>query len=131
MTSAVRTFTLLVALASGCSKSDAPPPAPTTAPSPATKDAAAARKMIEAGAVVLDVRTPAEYSEAHLPTATNIPVQQFSERIAEVDKLVGGDKARPIVVYCAAGARAAKAKAQLDAAGYTNVVNGGGYDDLH
>jgi len=131
MTSAVRTFTLLVALASGCSKSESPPPSPAPAPSAASKDAAAARKMIEAGAVVLDVRTPAEYSEAHLPAATNIPVQQFSERIAEVEKLVGGDKARPIVVYCASGARSAKAKAQLDAAGYTNVVNGGGYDDLH
>jgi phage shock protein E len=36
-----------------------------------------------------------------------------------------------VVVYCAAGRRAAKAKQQLDAAGYTNVVNGGGFDDLN
>ena len=45
-------------------------------------------------------------------------------------QLVGGDKAKPVVVYCASGARSRKAQQQLEAAGYTNVVNGGGYDDL-
>ena len=40
------------------------------------------------------------------------------------------DKARPVVVYCASGARSAKATAELGAAGYSNVVNGGGLDDL-
>jgi phage shock protein E len=48
----------------------------------------------------------------------------------EVEKLVAGDKARPIVVYCASGSRSAKAKAALEAAGYSTVVNGGGHDDL-
>ncbi len=131
MRPALRTLALFAALASGCSTSESAPPAPAPAPATATKDATAARKMIEAGAVVIDVRSPAEYSEAYLPNATNIPIQQFRERISEVEKLVGGDKTRPVVLYCASGARATRAKAQLDAAGYTNVVNGGGYDDLH
>jgi phage shock protein E len=48
----------------------------------------------------------------------------------EVEQLAEGDKTKPIVVYCASGGRAAKAKTQLDAAGYSNVVNGGGVDDL-
>jgi len=114
--------------AAGCSRSDPPPPGATaTAPS---KDPGAARKLIAGGAVVLDVRTPDEYAEAHLPRAINIPVQELPARIGEVDKLVSGDRARPIVVYCAAGGRAARAKAQLDAAGYARVVNGGGLDDL-
>lgn len=111
-----------------CSRSEPPAPAPTTTST--TKDPAAARKLLAAGAVVIDVRTPEEYAGAHLPQAINIPVQVLPDRMPEVEKLVAGDKARPIVVYCAAGARAAKAKAALDAAGYSAVVNGGGLDDL-
>jgi len=94
------------------------------------RDPANAREMIAAGAVVLDVRSPDEFSEGSLPRATNIPIQDFSGRIAEVEQLAGGDKTKPIVVYCGSGARAAKAKRQLEAAGYTQVVNGGGFDDL-
>jgi phage shock protein E len=117
-----------VALA-GCSKSE--PPRPQPAPvTKSTKDPEAARKLIAAGAVVLDVRTADEYAEAHLPNAVNLPVQELSSRLGDVDGLVAGDKARSIVVYCAAGARATEAKAQLEAAGYSHVVNGGGLDDL-
>ncbi len=111
-------------------KPAAPDNAPAAARDPKAIDSAAARDMIDKGAVVLDVRTKDEFAEDHLEKATNIPVQEFGTRIAEVDKLTGGDKSKPIVVYCSAGARAAKAKAQLDAAGYKNVVNGGGLDDL-
>jgi phage shock protein E len=108
----------------------AKPEVPTSATAPKAIDSAAARDLIDKGAVVLDVRTTDEFSQDHLDKAVNIPVQEFKQRIAEVDKLTGGDKTRPIVVYCAAGARAAKAKEQLDAAGYKTVVNGGGLDDL-
>jgi len=118
-------------LFAGCSKSESPPPpAPAATPTAKARDPEAARKLISEGAVVLDVRTPDEYAQEHLPSAVNIPVQDFSARIDEVAKLVANDKARPVVVYCAAGSRAAKAKAQLDAAGYSHVVNGGGLDDL-
>lgn len=125
-----RSAVLALALVA-CSKSE-----PTPAPKPAAQAPAKtiepqhARELISHGAVVVDVRTPDEFADGHLANATNIPVQEFATRIAEVDKLVAGDRTRPVVVYCAAGSRAAKAKAQLDAAGYTQVVNGGGYDDL-
>ena len=141
----LRTACLLVALAS-CSKSSeptssTPPAAPAVAkptptptdpvvPGTAAKDPDTAKEWIASGAVVVDVRTPEEYGEGHLARATNIPVQVFAQRLADVDKLVAGDKSKPVVVYCAAGARAARAKQQLEAAGYTQVINGGGYDDL-
>lgn len=126
-----RRVLLCCVLLTGCSRSDTPPPPPSAAtPTPRTRDPDAARKLISEGAVVIDVRTPDEYAQEHLPSAVNIPVQDFSARINEVAKLVASDKARPIVVYCAAGSRAAKAKGQLDAAGYSHVVNGGGLDDL-
>src|SRR3954467_5073622 len=117
-----------LSLISGCSKSE-PTPAPAAAASSA-KDPQTAKKLVASGAVVLDVRSPGEFAEEHLPQATNVPVDTVRDRIADVEKLTGGDKSRPIVVYCAKGSRAAKAKLVLEEAGYTRVVNGGGLDDL-
>lgn len=125
---------LAVLLVAACSKSepaksDPPVHDPTTAPRP-TKDPAKAREMIAHGAIVIDVRTADEYAGDHLAQATNIPLDQLPSRLADVEKLTGGDKSKPVVLHCAAGGRAAKAKKQLDDLGYTNVVNGGGLDDL-
>ncbi|CAN5893834.1 hypothetical protein BH11MYX3_BH11MYX3_12060 [soil metagenome] len=118
---------LLIVFA-GCSRSEQ---SPAPAPAKASKDPVAARQLIAGGATVIDVRTPEEFTDGHLPQATNIPVDTVATRIADVDKLVGGDRAHAIVVYCAAGSRAAKAKVALEAAGFTHVVNGGGFDDLN
>ena len=115
--------------AASCSGSAPAPAQPAPAASTA-KDPQAARALISGGAVVLDVRTTDEYAEGHLPSAVNVPVQALAQRMAEVDALVAGDKARPVVVYCTMGSRAAKAKQTLEAAGYSRVVNGGGLDDL-
>jgi phage shock protein E len=125
----MRTLALALLLSTAaCSRSEAPPP--PAAPAAVAKDPAAAKKLIAAGAVVLDVRTPEEYEDGHLPAAVNVPVDTIGTQLAQVDQLVGGDKARAIVVYCKAGSRAAKAKTALEDAGYTHVVNGGGLADL-
>ncbi|HET7499405.1 MAG TPA: rhodanese-like domain-containing protein [Kofleriaceae bacterium] len=130
---------IVLALCLGaCTRSELPPPAqvsptqppPAQAAAPTNKDPRAARELIASGAIVIDVRTPDEYASRHLSRAINIPVQELPRRIAEIEVLVAGDRTRPIVVYCAAGARAAEAKAQLDAAGFSSVVNGVGLDDL-
>jgi len=83
-------------------------------------------KMINSGALLVDVRSPGEFNQGHLPDAKLIPVGDVESRIAEF----GDDKNRPIVVYCKAGVRAAKAINVLKEHGYTNVLNGGGYSDL-
>ncbi|MNK61201.1 Thiosulfate sulfurtransferase PspE precursor [compost metagenome] len=77
-------------------------------------------EMIASGAQVLDVRTPAEYQAGAYPGARNIPVQALGSRLGELRK----DK--PIVVYCAAGGRAATATSMLKQAGFSEVVNAGG-----
>lgn len=127
---------LLLAIAA-CSKSPSKPADDKAAPAPPAghvtgvamqRDPAQAKQLIAQGATVLDVRTPDEYAGGHLPQATNMPIQSFD--VAAVDKLVGGDKSKPVVVYCAKGGRAQQAKEKLEAAGYTHVVNGGGFDDL-
>ena len=132
-TIAAHTLWLLLVVG-GCSKSEKPaakdtPAAPAAAAAKAV-DPEAAKKMISSGAVVIDVRTTDEFAEGHLPQAVNIPIEDWGTRFAEVEKLAGNDKAKPIVVHCASGQRAGKAKTQLGAAGYSNVVNGGGLDDL-
>lgn len=132
----LRLAVLATLLVAACSKSESTPPAPTpqAAPAastaPAGKDPAAARTLIASGAIVYDVRTPDEFGQGHLDQAQNLPLDQLSGRLAEVAERTGNDHGKPIVVYCAAGARAAKAKRLLEQAGYTNVVNGGGLDDL-
>ncbi len=119
-------FCLWLALAlAGCSRSES-----FVSSSQVIKDPAAARALIETGATVLDVRSPDEFAAGHVPNAVNVPVETVPSRLAEIEALVGSDRSKPIVVYCAAGGRAAKAKTALDEAGFTKVVNGGGFRDL-
>jgi phage shock protein E len=82
------------------------------------------KEKIAAGASVVDVRTPEEFRQGAYPGAVNIPLQVFAQRMGEIDRK------KPVVVYCAAGGRSAKAAALLQAAGYTDVSNGGGLGDM-
>ena len=70
-------------------------------------------------AVVLDVRTAAEYAGGHITGARNIPEAQLAERVKELERFM----ARPIVVSCASGARSVRATAVLQKHGFTEVVN--------
>ena len=72
-------------------------------------------------AMVVDVRTPAEYSGAHYPDAINIPLDELSKRL---DELKPFD--REIVVYCRSGRRSGMAERILVQHGFTHVTNGGG-----
>jgi phage shock protein E len=77
-------------------------------------DGAEAKRLVTAGALLLDVRTPAEYAGGHVNGALNIPIQVLSQRLGDL-----GDKGREIVVYCQSGGRSARAAAELRQAGYT------------
>ena len=73
------------------------------------------------GAVLLDVRTPDEYRQGHIPGSKNIPLQS----IDKVADMIEG-KATPIFVHCLSGARSRQAAAVLQQMGYSNVNNIGG-----
>ena len=77
-------------------------------------------------ALIVDVRSPEEFNAGHVPGAVLIPVGEVESRIEEF----GQDKSRPIVVYCKRGIRAARAKSTLEDHGFTNVINGGSYEDM-
>ena len=64
---------------------------------------------------VLDVRTPQEYAEGHVPGAVNVPHDQLASRLAEVPK----DK--DVVIYCKSGRRSALAADVLAANGYSRL----------
>ena len=73
------------------------------------------------GAVLLDVRTPQEYREGHIPGSKNVPLQT----IDKVDAVVE-NKDTALYVYCHSGARSRQAVSYLQHMGYTNVNNIGG-----
>jgi rhodanese-related sulfurtransferase len=64
---------------------------------------------------LLDVRTPQEFAEGHVPGAVNVPYDQLASRLAEVPK----DK--DVVLYCKSGRRAGIAADVLAANGYTRL----------
>lgn len=70
-----------------------------------------------ADALVLDVRTPEEYSSGHVPNATNIPHDELAASLTEL----GETRETPVVVYCERGGRAGKAADILLEAGYADV----------
>ena len=78
------------------------------------------------GAVLLDVRTPQEYSEGHIPESINVPLQT-------IDKVtsIAENKDTALFVYCYSGARSRQAMAMLQHMGYTNVQNIGGIAAYH
>ena len=92
-------------------------------------DAVTPKQLIASGALVLDVRTQDEWNAGHLPTAKHLPLEQVTTRVDDIEEWAGG-KDKPIVVYCAMGGRAGRAQGALKAAGFANVVNGGGYSSL-
>ena len=76
----------------------------------------------ESGYIILDVRTPEEFADAHIPGAVNIPNETIAaEEIPELP-----DKEQLILVYCRSGNRSKQASEKLAALGYTNVVEFGG-----
>ena len=74
-----------------------------------------------AGAVLLDVRSPQEYREGHIPGSQNVPLQQL-DKVEEVTDNID----TILYVYCHSGARSRQAVSLLQAMGYTNVHNIGG-----
>ena len=88
-------------------------------------DEAVAMMEQESGYMILDVRTPEEYAEKHIPNAINIPNENIgTDEISELP-----DKDQLIMVYCRSGRRSKEAAEKLTALGYTNIVEFGGIID--
>lgn len=69
--------------------------------------------------LILDVRSPQEYAEGHIPGAINIPHNQLGSRLAEI----GSHKNKEIVLYCGNGGRVVTAANTLRAAGFSKLLH--------
>ena len=79
----------------------------------------------DSGYIILDVRTPEEFADKHIPGAINIPNETIgTDEIPELP-----DKDQLILVYCRSGNRSKQASEKLAALGYTNIVEFGGIND--
>lgn len=108
---------LAVILLAGCSA-----PKETASYRQISMDEAITMMEEESGYIILDVRTPEEFADKHIPGAVNIPNETIAaEEIPELP-----DKDQLILVYCRSGNRSKQASEKLAALGYTNVVEFGG-----
>lgn len=76
-----------------------------------------AKRLLDAGAVALDVREDWEYQAGHLPGALHLPLGRLARSAEELLP----DKTRNIVVYCASGVRSFQAAQWLRRNGWRNV----------
>ncbi len=76
------------------------------------------KNMVSKGAILIDVRSPQEFKEGHLPGAINIPEYEIRKVKNEMPKLN-----QQIVVYCQYGGRSKNAYNMMKKMGYTNVYS--------
>jgi rhodanese-related sulfurtransferase len=81
--------------------------------------AEAIKPWLDRGAVVIDVRSPAEFAGGHVDGARNIPVDEVGLRLHDI-----GTTDVPVIVYCASGMRSRRAAGILEKAGY-DVLDAG------
>jgi rhodanese-related sulfurtransferase len=85
--------------------------------------------LVDRGALLVDVREPAEVETGMLRGSINIPLAGFPDACGRLDR------SRPVALVCRSGGRSARAAEALVAAGFADVVNltGGmlAWDDYH
>jgi phage shock protein E len=82
-------------------------------------------QLVKEGAIIIDVRSKAEFAGGHIKGSINIPVDQLSNNLNKLK-----DKNKPIITCCASGMRSASATSLLKSNGYAIVHNGGGWNSL-
>lgn len=82
------------------------------------------KALVANGAVIIDVRSPAEYASGHIKGSTNIPVNIIQAKAAEFKK-----KGKPVITVCLSGARSGMAQSALSRAG-VEAYNGGPWYSL-
>jgi rhodanese-related sulfurtransferase len=83
------------------------------------------KEAIENGAFLVDVRTPAEFSEGSVRGAVNIPLDKIANQLS---RFAGKTN---IVVFCRSGMRSSQAKGVLEQNGVENVINGGSWTQVN
>lgn len=82
------------------------------------------KEFINNGAIIIDVRTPGEFTSGHIKGSKNIPLDTFFSKINEIKKLN-----KPVITCCRSGMRSGQASSILKQNGI-DCINGGGWDSL-
>ena len=85
---------------------------PGDAPEGREVDRSEARKLIDDGAQLIDVRADHEWEAGRIAGASHIPLDELAQRASEIDK------ERPVILYCRGGTRSSMATAALAESGY-------------
>lgn len=104
---------------------------PPTLPGVTVVKAEEAKRLVDQGMLIVDVRVPMEYAEQHIQGAVNIPYKEKSGKSVDFDPRIDEfnlqrlppDKATPIIFYCNAGEcwKSYKAARVAQKAGYTRI----------
>lgn len=89
-----------------------------------TKEEIDFKKLVNEGAVIIDVRTPQEYRQGHVSSSMNIPLDEIRMSAFELRK-----KHKRVITVCRSGARSGTAESILSASGI-ECYNGGPWDSL-
>lgn len=82
------------------------------------------KELIKNGAVIVDVRTAAEFKSGHIKNSKNFPLDTIRNKVSELK-----DLNKPVITVCRSGARSGMAKGILKSAGI-EVYNGGAWTSL-
>ncbi len=82
-----------------------------------------AREHLKNGALVVDVRSPGEFSSGHLRGAINLPLDGIESTLPRRVK----DKDQVLLLHCQSGTRSGIAVRKLNSIGYANAFNIGSY----
>lgn len=75
--------------------------------------------ILKQGGVLVDVRSPSEYSAGHVPGSINIPLGELAAKVQQLDR------GKPVVLCCASGMRSGMAVGVLKKEGFAQVFNAG------
>ena len=89
----------------------------TSNSSPQAIDVQEASRRQAAGALLVDVREPSEWSQGHAPKARLIPLDSLASRLSEIPR------EREVLLICRSGNRSGTAQRQLLRLGYEQVYN--------
>lgn len=96
----------------------------STAQAAKALSAAEAHRQAEAGKIVLiDIRTPEEWTETGSGSSARRLDMRRGDFTAALDKLLGGDKSKPVALICARGVRSSRLSRALRDAGYTAIID--------
>lgn len=76
-------------------------------------------------AIIIDVRTPREFDEGHIPKSLNIPIDRINSNTQRIK-----DLHKTVIFCCASGVRSGNAVSIMKQHGMKEVYNGGSWESV-